>query len=436
MSIYSDWGFRSNPFEQTPLLPNAEGAALLVGRTTEEQALTKRLTNPPKLAVLEGANGVGKTSLVNVTTYRLFNNFLESGSGPLFVPCTNSFQLDPGKNIENLCDEVFMEVAQTLMDHGKLIKTRYTGSLQRSEAVNAWLNSPVFSSWQGGIPLLNVGKGSQATESTGFERNGFRRLVSQWLRDVFPAPEFGGIVCVIDNLELLQTSETASALLEQLRDPLFTIHGLRFVLCGAAGITWSLASSMRLEGVLHNPLEIGGLTSALAPEILTSRRQAFTSGEDEAYLPLLSSDFEHLYEVLNRNLRAVLSQSDEFCMWLSDQPTRPTTDEEKHQAFETWFKTQCRTVYEAADAVLTPRRWEIFDRAVALGGVFAPNDYPKFGCKSMPALRPILEALEEAQLVASSRDDRDKRRKSIVVTPKGRLAAEYRKTRPKSPTKR
>jgi len=435
MSIYSDWGFKGNPFVQTPLLPNPQGAALLVGRTKEEQALTKLLTNPPKLPVLEGANGVGKTSLVNVTTYKLFDKFFQTRNSPLFVPCAKSFQLGAGKNLETFCDEVLMEVAQTLIDHGKLIKTQYTGSLDHSAAVNAWLNSPVFTSWEGGIPLLSFGKGSAPTESSGFERSGFRKLVSQWLRDVFPTPEFGGIVCVIDNLELLQTSETASALLEQLRDPLFTIHGLRFVLCGAAGITWSLASSPRLEGILHNPLEIGGLTSALAPEILTSRRHAFTAGEDEAYLPLLSSDFERLYEVLNRNLRAVLSHSDEFCMWLSDQPAPPTNDEAKHQAFETWFKEQCRKVYKAADAVLTPRRWEIFDRAVALGGVFAPNDFQKFGCNSMPALRPILEALEEAQLLKSSRDDTDKRRKSIVVTPRGRLAAEYRKTHSKQPAK-
>jgi len=183
-------------------------------------------------------------------------------------------------------------------------------------------------------------------------------------------------------------------------------------------------------------MEIGGLTSALAPAILQSRISAFNATESGPYLPLLPTDFEMLYEVLSRNLRAVLSHADEFCVWVSDHSPDPTTNESKHQVFETWFQEQCRKVHDAADGSLTPRRWEIFDRAVELGGVFAPNDYPKFGCKSMPALRPILEALEEAQLVKSSRDDRDKRRKSIVVTPRGRLAAEYRRTLKKKSAKR
>ena len=239
MSIYTDWGFTSNPFVQTPLLPDAQGAALLVGREQEEADLKKRLLNAPKLPVLEGANGVGKTSLINVTAYKLFNAFLESFKGPLFVPCQRSFQLSPKKDVETFCDEILMEVAQTLLAHGKLIETKHTGSLHNSQAIHAWLNSPVFKNWQGGVPVLSFGGGSQATGSAGFQRSGFRQAVTQWLNDVFPTPEFGGVVCVIDNLELLQTSEMASALLEQLRDPLFTMNGLRCVLCGAAGITWS-----------------------------------------------------------------------------------------------------------------------------------------------------------------------------------------------------
>jgi hypothetical protein len=435
MSIYNDWGFTGNPFLQTPLLPNEQGATLLVGRDKEEGDLAKRLTNPPKLPVLEGANGVGKTSLINVTAYRLFKRFLDSGSPPLFVPCHKSFQLTPGKDVETFCDEVLMEVAQTLIDHGQLIKTKYTGRLANSEAIDRWLNSPVFRSWQGGLPILSAGAGSQASESAGFQRSGFRKTVLQWLSEVFPNNEFGAVICVIDNLELLQTSETARALLEQLRDPLFTVPGIRCVLCGATGITWSLASSMRLEGVLHNPLEILGLTSALAVQILESRSRAFVVNEQAAYLPITAADFEQLYEVLDRNLRAVLSYSDNFCMWASDQSERPETNEHKREAFGAWFTQQCTDVYRGAEQSLTKRGWEVFDKAIELGGVFAPNDYAKFGCNSMQALRPWVQNLEDVQLVKSWKDDKDQRRKSIVVTPRGRLAAHYRKalrTKPKT----
>jgi hypothetical protein len=256
--------------------------------------------------------------------------------------------------------------------------------------------------------------------------------VRQWLSDVFPNPEFGAVICVIDNLELLQTSEAAVALLEQLRDLLFTVPGIRCVLCGAAGITWSLAASMRLEGVLHNPQEIGGLTRALAAQILESRRRAFVVNE-ASYLPLMAADFEQLYEVLNRNLRAVLSSSDNFCMWVSDQPERPETDDQKHKAFADWFGEQCKEVYKGAEQSLTKRGWEVFDKAIEIGGTFAPNDYAKFGCNSTQALRPWVKNLEDVQLVKSWKDDKDQRRKSIVVTPRGRLAAHYRNVLRKTP---
>ena len=116
MNIYSDWGFTENPFQQTRLLPNAQGARLLVGRDAEVQALLKRLLNPPKLALLEGANGVGKTSLINVTVFKAFSAFIQDPTQPLLIPCTKSFQLEVGKDVNSFCDEVFLEVAQTLLE--------------------------------------------------------------------------------------------------------------------------------------------------------------------------------------------------------------------------------------------------------------------------------------------------------------------------------
>ena len=131
--------------------------------------------------------------------------------------------------------------------------------------------------------------------------------------------------------------------------------------------------------------------------------------------------------MLNQNLRAVLNHADDFCMWVSDQGQQPNSDEDKHNVFEKWFTEQCQKVYKAADQNLTPRGWSVFDKAIELGGTFAPNDYTKFKCNSMTALRPWVKNLEDVQLVKSWKDDKDQRRKSIVVTPRGRLAAYYRK---------
>lgn len=426
MSIYSNWGFTDNPFQQTRLLPNSQGATLLVGRDKEVQSLLKRLLNPPKLPVLEGANGVGKTSLINVTAFQAFNGFIEDATMPLLIPCRKSFQLEQGKDLNAFCDEVYLEVAQTLLEHGKLIKEKCAGKLDGIDAVNNWLNSPIFASWQGGIPVLNLGGGNQTNDSTGFERSGFRKVVNEWLDAVFPEGSNGGVICAIDNLELLQTSESAKSLLEQLRDSLLTVRGLRCVLCGANGITWSLASSMRLEGILHKPLEVSGIETALAPEILTSRVKAFSFDQD-GYLPIIPKDFELLYQIQNNNLRALLNQVDDYCMWVSDG-NLPQTDEEKHTLFCQWLKQQCGEIAEAAESSLTDRAWQVFDKAIELGGMFSPNEFRKFHFRNNSGLRPYVKMLEEVNLLISFREDnQDKRRKSILVTPRGRLVAYHRK---------
>jgi hypothetical protein len=427
MSIYTDWGFTDNPFQQTRLLPNAQGATLLVGRDAQVQALLKRLLNPPKLAVLEGPNGVGKTSLINVTVFKALSRFLQDPTQPLLIPCTKSFQLEVGKDVNSFCDEVLLEVAQTLLEHGKLIKEKCAGKLSQVGSVTKWLNSPSFTNWQGGIPILSLGGGTQPNESSGFERSGFRKIIREWLSSVFPSAANGGVVCVIDNLELLQTSDAAKDLLEQLRDTLLTVAGIRCVLCGANGITWSLASSMRLEGILHKPLEIGGIASSRAHEILSSRVSAFSVDETASYLPIVAADFELLYEIQNKNLRALLNQVDDYCMWVSDS-VRPKSENEKNTTFQKWLKEQCESISAAAESSLTPRAWQLFDKVIAEGGTFSPNEFKNYDFNSGPAMRPYVKALEDVNLLISYREDnQDQRRKNILVTPRGRLVAYHRK---------
>ena len=95
--------------------------------------------------------------------------------------------------------------------------------------------------------------------------------------------------------------------------------GLRWVLCRALGIVLGTASSPRLEGLLHTPIEISGVDEALANEILSSRIETFSNEEKKTFTPLLPKDFEVLYDILNRNLRSVLAKADNYCQWIADR---------------------------------------------------------------------------------------------------------------------
>lgn len=235
------------------------------------------------------------------------------------------------------------------------------------------------------------------------------------------------MVCVIDNLELLQTSDSARRQLEALRDELLNVSGLRWVLCGALGIVLGVASSPRLEGLLAAPIEVGGVSEDFINDIFNSRFEVFSGNYDkEPYLPLVVADFQRLYGILFNNLRSLLGHIDEYCQWVVDQlEDPPVSEEEKRACFERWLTQTARNAYESATAQLKPRAWRVFEDAIAVEGSFSPSDFEDFQFNSVAAFRPHVKDLESAGLVVSTQDEGDKRRKTIQITPKGWLVHEW-----------
>lgn len=415
MNIYKEWGFKQSVFTTAALPANEMGELLLIGRDAEVSALLRRIYNPPKIVTIEGLNGVGKTSLVNVAAFKAFNSY--DGKGALYIPCVKSFQLGGDKSVEEFLQDVLLAIAQTLVEfRDKLPKLRESKHLK---ALDQWLNSPQIRSFSAGIPVFSLGESAETNTSVGFEKSGFKKIVLECLRELFPTAEDGGIICIIDNLELLESSKNARNVIEQLRDDILTIGGMRWVLCGALGIILGVASSPRLEGWMHSPIEIKSFPDELAKAVLTSRISAFAE-KQETYLPLDAEDFEFLYELLNRNLRSLLSKADDYCQSVADGDL-PRTREDKRACFKKWVKDQSDRAYTAFKSKLRPRAIELFDTAIAQGGVFAPSDYDVFGFNSVEAIRPHVKDLEEAGVLVSTQDDGDKRRKTIQVTPLGWL---------------
>ena len=178
-------------------------------------------------------------------------------------------------------------------------------------------------------------------------------------------------------------------------------------------------------GHLHKPIDLGGLSTEEADKVLASRVRVFSKTDGESYLPILAMDFLDLYKILNSNLRSVLQEADEFCLSVY-QGNHPNTDDEKHCKYSGWLVEEWRRWHDAVARQLTPRSWKVFDDAVALGGSFSPSDYETFGFNSLEAFRPSVKALEDVHLVTSVRHETDKRRKSIVITPKAFLVHHFR----------
>jgi hypothetical protein len=431
MAIWRELGFRSSPYGSEHLPASEEGERLLVGRDAEISQLLRFLRSTNRHATVEGDNGVGKTSLVNVACFRAGREFIENRTRQLLVPLRKTFQLTPDQGVEGFRREVLFEIAGSFIARKELLRGAGL-TIPNTDTIDAWLNAPILRGGGGGVTVLGVGGNATATQSTnnsaGFTEAGFAASVDTWLRDCFPTREHGAFVAVIDNLELLETSATARALLEGLRDSVLSQRGIRWVLCGARGIVRTAASSPRLEGFLGEPIEIPPLADAHAPELIARRIDSFRLGTEPPIAPVDSEGFKFLYDVLHSNLRNALRYSEDFSLWFADQNPRPSGPGGRLSALKSWVAELAKRYLNDTISV-KDRAWKVFDDLVAFGGSCSPSDHEAFGYDSTMALRPQVKSLEDAQLVLSTREDADQRRKTISITPKGWLVHYARKLR-------
>jgi MoxR-like ATPase len=73
------------PVRHDHLPPSSEGERLLVGRDAELGRLHTFLRSSARHPTLEGENGVGKTSLVNVAGYQAQREFEQKKTGQLLI---------------------------------------------------------------------------------------------------------------------------------------------------------------------------------------------------------------------------------------------------------------------------------------------------------------------------------------------------------------
>lgn len=421
-SFYQDWNFTDNPFSAMPLKGDLTGNQLLVGREEELRKVLFRLKSGGSAVCLEGPVGVGKTSLANVAAYRAESHYLQApNSTPLLIPCRATFQIAKDESPENFRFRILTEVAQTLIEKAPSFKVGV--HMNKSIALDKWLNNPLMGQIQAQIPAFGLGGGIQPNDAQGFAVSGFVKLVTDWLASIFPDEQTGGVVCVIDNLELLETSAVAKRTIESLRDTLFTIRGIRWILCGAHGIINSVVASPRLVGHLGEPLLVPPLQLAQAQDVFSARIATFKDHtKQDQYLPLLSDDFHRLYLIVNRNLRQTLAYANEYCLSVAELGQLPKADAEKSERFNFWIKRRAEDIRDSVKSQVSPRAMQLFgDSIKKMNGEFSPSDCESLGFNNLQGMRPYVKSLEEVGLLQAEKDDVDQRRKTISVTGKGWL---------------
>jgi hypothetical protein len=446
---YAALGLEENPFKIHALGANEVGKRLLVGRDDQVKLVAQRLHKHGKITCLDGHVGVGKTSLVKVATFDCFQAFLRGETTQLLVPLSESFQLAKDDNVNDFCDRVFRKVANGLLAHREQLQS-YTFSGSNLEHVNAWLNSPIIeqingslgSSYTVGIPLvasatLNTSGATtkQANTSAGFSQEGFEQLVRKWLNDIFSVQGNGGVVCVIDNLELLESGVGARRTLEGLRDKLFNVNGLRWVFCGANGVVHSLAASPRLGSFLNTPIiDVQNITQNHIEPLIKTRLKEFSTSSDnfESCLPIRLQDLTTLYIIINSNLRDLLNLADEYSEHHFNLGKLQLTEEQKEKRFKDWLLKMTKDSYRTLSSRIPQDTWLVLDIAMSdnYKGTFGIGDFDSFSSNSKVQitqstfekwLRNLVKLGILSKSIEDSSSDDEFNRDVYTVTAKGSL---------------
>lgn len=261
--MWDRFGFSSNLYDTHPVEGNAQGERLLVGRDDELRRIKSRIMGFRSVVTLEGPNGVGKTSLVLVSAYQIEKETKAKGKSSLIL-LPEPLQFTREDTAIDFKRKVYSKIVSHFIQNETAL-TRQLDLQYPLGTLASWLEKPMH--FEGNVSFAGFGGGGgQApNETSGFDNHGFFTLVEKLLQQAFDRN--GGVICVLDNLEILNTSQLARQRLEALRDDLFAKHGLRWVVCGARGIVRSVAGSARLQGRLQEPIEIKPLRGA---QFLTS----------------------------------------------------------------------------------------------------------------------------------------------------------------------
>lgn len=425
-NIWPDFGFESNPYSQETLTADSVGDELLVGRDSESSRIQRLIGTDGSFPTVEGPIGVGKSSLLEVSVYRMRMKCLNAARGELYLPGVN--RLQPRADQSQFELEVFQTIAQTMI--------RYADDFEKAglfrprvDEISEWLNSALFKSREVGGQLFGAGgnfaRGAEPNTGEGFSRSGFRGAIRTLLEDAF-RNQRGAVVLILDNLELLETVGAARRTLDQLRDVVFNIPNVRWVLCGSRGIV-SRARVERLSAIFQAPLQLKPLEGEQA--ITAIRRRIESFGGIGATPPVTPEGFAFLYNALNSNLRESLSTAQQYASWVHEEYVQGQKElpspRDLDGLLESWLFERAEDAFKDAGRVQA-RHWQFFEELCLRGGRAGSSEWEAFDFGFQQQLVGAVTQLIEANLVSRETDPEDGTKTVNSVTPLGWLVYFFR----------
>ena len=423
MTVWSDFGFRENPYAVEPLDSTEVGSHLLIGRDDELRRLEQAIVSLDLHPTIEGPIGAGKTSLMAVARHRLDS---DQATARFFFDSNVTIQMTGETSASDIERKAAFAIAQFFIKRSD--ELRMVGlDIPDTSLVDKWLNLPVFRGGEAGAVGFHAGMSQQATQSQGFDEAGFVAQVSDWLATCFPTRATGGIICTLDNLELLESSGKARTALEQLRDGSLSWPGLRWVLAGSSGIVRTAVMSPRLHGYLSEPIAVSPLRAQAIPEVIRARIREFAV-DDDPFIPVEPDHFQIVYDAVKGNLRAAMHLCQEFALEIHTGGSYPVSPAKAELILE--FLNAKAEGYQKSAGSLPDRCWLLLDDLASGGGTFTLSQHTEYDFQDREAFTHAAHSLEATNLLTRIVVFGHEGDIGYEVTPGGWLVARSRRDTP------
>lgn len=434
VGVWGHYGFRSSPYS-TSALQVGDPEILLVGRDDELNLVLRDLMSGTQMVALEGDYGVGKSSLAAVAAW-VASQWRQGSSSiaPLFLAPGKPLELEEADTAATLEKRAYFQVAGSILaNEDRLLREGI--QLKQIDGFRRWLTTSEGGGWSAGIGVsfpaivganLSVGRNKAGNNSAGFNEVGVITLIDSWLSEIAALPAGGGVILLLDNLEVLGNFPKGVQIFESLRDRLFKRHGLRWIISGAEGTVRTALSTPKMSGVFPEPIDIAPLPHDLVPEVIARREEAFRARSD-AKLPVSPVAFEDTYVATGRNLRTALGLAERFSLRTEPSELAWMSSAQRDARFWDWQVREGKKALEQVASRVTAVGWKVLGTLVTdMDGFATSANAGDFGYGSWNSLQRHVQALSLLGLVNYSSDERDGRRRIITATEKGRLAAAAR----------
>ncbi|HEX6750345.1 MAG TPA: ATP-binding protein [Longimicrobium sp.] len=367
MGVTNIWhvlNLRSMPFFQDALEPGTGvryPLSLFVGRRREARTVLSEIGGSPhSRTAVQGAPGVGKTTLVNYVKAEL--------TADAYIADANPISVVSAATAEHLLLSILTSVHDALVARDETLaylepmrKVRQLLGIERSRTFNLNLG---FAH----IGTAGAGTGQQRHTGPGALTVQPQRLLRE-LRDVATDRlQTPGVLIHLNNLENASEADQAKAaqIIRDLRDTGLMFDGFHFLLVGTDdAIRTVVAAQEQLRSVFYNPGALLPLTPAEVDELLAARYEHLRVDPDRPWLPPVETEAVHeLYGLFRGNLRGTLhalNQAAKELVGHGNRPTDPMTAKEMRPVLAGVYAQKM-----AAD--LTPAELSFVDRMLR-GGV-------------------------------------------------------------------